>query len=72
MADGRLQREFGVIKSYLPLRGFGFIRREKGKDVFFLRTDAESEAELFEGNRVSFIVFNDERGPRAKAVVREG
>jgi cold shock protein len=72
MGDPHPKREYGVIKSYLPLKGFGFIRRPKGKDVFFLRTDAPSEGALLEGSAVSFWVSDEERGPRARDIAREG
>jgi len=65
-------REVGVIKAYLPLKGFGFIRREKGKDVFFLRTDASSEAVLFEGAVVTFSISIEAKGPRARDIERQG
>ncbi|WAC71039.1 retron Se72 family effector protein [Roseateles sp. SL47] len=72
MDEGKQVREFGVVKAYLPMKGFGFIRRAKGKDVFFLRTDANAEAVLFEGTPVSFVVSQEERGPRAREIQREG
>lgn len=72
MGDVEKGREFGVIKVYLPIKGYGFIRRAQGKDVFFLRTDAGTEAVLFEGVSVSFLVTHEERGPRAREIQREG
>jgi len=71
MADAG-EREFGIIKCYLPMKGYGFIRRNVGRDVFFLRTDAPTEAALIEGATVSFLVHADKKGPRAREVQREG
>lgn len=65
-------REFGILKCYLPMKGYGFIRRNVGRDVFFLRTDAPTEAALIEGATVSFTVQTDKRGPRARDIKREG
>ena len=64
--------ETGTIKSYLPLKGFGFIQREKGKDVFFLRTDSQNENWLHEGAIVSFSLTEEAKGPRAHNIKRIG
>ena len=72
MDEQKKVREYGVIKAYLPLRGFGFIQRAKGKDVFFLRTDAPTEGVLLEGVSVSFWVSKEQQGPRARDITREG
>ncbi len=31
--------EFGMVKVFNPLKGFGFIQRQKGKDVFVMFGD---------------------------------
>ncbi|WP_019617217.1 retron Se72 family effector protein [Psychromonas ossibalaenae] len=63
------QRENGIINAYDPFKGFGFIRREKGKDVFFLFDEALSVVgELTVGDLVSFEVEMKPRGPRAKNI----
>lgn len=66
------QVEYGTVKAYLPLKGFGFIQREKGKDVFFFRTDAPAEEDLYEGITVKFNVSIELKGPRARNIVRVG
>lgn len=65
-------REYGHINSYDPLKGFGFIRRGKGKDVFFHYTDLEfSEAVIGLGDTVSFSIDMTGKGPRAKSIKKE-
>jgi len=72
MVTEQMNRESGEIKVYFPLKGFGFIQRTRGKDVFFYRTDAASEAILIEGAVVSFIVQSESKGPRAIDILRAG
>lgn len=56
----------GIIHYYNILKGFGFIRREKGKDVFFFFEDFLSgKAEVLIGDQVSFEVEQKPKGPRA-------
>lgn len=62
----------GIIKCYYPLKGYGFIQRKTGKDVFFLRTDAQTEQILEDGALVKFILIDDVKGPRAVRLVRLG
>lgn len=63
---------FGVIKVYYPLKGFGFIVREKGKDIFFYRTSVTDEAALIEGASVRFQLKNDPKGECAINIERSG
>lgn len=68
MSDGSTT---GFLKVYDVLKGFGFIQREKGKDVFvryvdFLEKDRDSGALI--GSKVEFDVTQGPRGPRAKNV----
>jgi CspA family cold shock protein len=56
----------GVINMYDPFRGLGFIRREKGKDVFFLYDELPDVGfEPTVGDRVTFEVKKTPKGPRA-------
>jgi CspA family cold shock protein len=64
--------ERGIVKCYYPIKGFGFIQRQRGKDVFFFRADAKSEAILLEGAAVTFHVRQEARGPRAYEIERVG
>lgn len=66
-------REYGIIREYFILKGFGFIRREHGRDVFFFYTDLISKDEKVEvGDRVSFDLDQTPKGPRATAIRKEG
>jgi len=66
--------EVGTIKCFFALKGFGFITRSKGKDLFFFYKDVVAEEHILEGVTVRFQVeMNDRgRGPRALNVERIG
>ncbi len=59
----------GTIKK-LTDKGFGFIETESGKDMFFhlSNLDGVQFEELQEGQRVSFVVGEGPKGPRAEEV----
>lgn len=60
----------GRIKKMVRDRGFGFIRGEDGKEVFFHRSGlngAEYDI-LSEGDSVEYVVAEGARGPRAEQV----
>jgi CspA family cold shock protein len=63
-------REIGRLKVYDPIKGFGFIERDKGKNVFvhYLQFDAKSDAMALIGSVVEFEVKVGEKGPRAYGV----
>lgn len=59
----------GTIKFYNSQRGYGFITNDEGdKDTYLNKEDISDGAELNEGDRVSFDVEKEDRGPRAKNV----
>ncbi|EKQ6421152.1 retron Se72 family effector protein [Pseudomonas aeruginosa] len=61
----------GFVTSYDPFKGFGFIRREKGKDVFFFYDDVlEGHSDILEGDIVEFEVRKEKKGPRAYSLKR--
>lgn len=66
MAD----RETGVVKWFNDSKGFGFIEREDGKDVFVHYSAISSSGfrSLQEGQRVEFIVTQGQKGPAAEDV----
>jgi len=67
------KREFGIVKTFDPLKGFGFIRRNEGKDVFVFYDDINgNDAMLAGGDQVSFFVEKAAKGPRARDVSKEG
>lgn len=66
-------RYTGVVRAFDPLKGFGFIRREQGKDVFFFYDQIVDENRLlFVGDIVSFEVELKPKGPRAMSIKKEG
>jgi CspA family cold shock protein len=64
----------GTVKKVIADRGFGFITGEDGKDYFFHR-DGLAESVDFDrlvgGEKVSFNVESNPRGPRAVDVRTE-
>ena len=58
----------GTIKWYNARKGFGFIEQEGGKDVFVHRSAVPMGTFLNEGDKVSYDVEQEDRGPRAKNV----
>ena len=70
MAD----RETGTVKWFNSRKGFGFISRDDGDDVFVHHTSISSEGfrNLEEGEKVEFTVGEGEKGPQALDVVSLG
>jgi CspA family cold shock protein len=61
----------GTIKKVVADRGFGFITGEDGKDYFFHRdglTESVDFDRLVGGERVTFDIESNPRGPRATNV----
>ncbi|MCB0177642.1 MAG: cold-shock protein [Anaerolineae bacterium] len=66
MAD----REVGTVKWFNPNKGFGFIERNNGKDVFvhYSAINSTGYRTLEEGQRVEFTVVEGKKGPQAQDV----
>jgi len=64
-------RHFGIIKTFDIFKGFGFIQRQKGKDVFFFYQEIEDDKILAEGDKVSFTVEKKPKGLRAFNIRKE-
>ncbi len=65
--------EKGTVKWFDEGRGFGFIEREEGKDVFVHFSAIQAEEgykSLAEGQAVEFEVIEDEKGLKAQNVVK--
>ena len=64
--------EQGTVKWFNGRKGYGFIQRENGEDVFvhFSSIRGEGFRTLYEGDKVSFEVEQAERGPQAINVVK--
>ncbi|ALN89630.1 MULTISPECIES: cold-shock protein [Lysobacter] len=66
MAD----REIGTVKWFNDAKGFGFISREGGDDVFvhFRAIQGQGFKSLQEGQKVSFVVTQGQKGLQADQV----
>jgi len=62
----------GVVKWFNDAKGFGFIQRESGEDVFvhFASIAGEGFRTLTEGDRVEFDVVEGPKGQQAANVVK--
>ncbi len=65
-------KEQGTVKWFNSSKGYGFIGRESGDDVFvhFSAIQGDGYRSLKEGERVSFDVTNGPRGLQAENVQR--
>lgn len=61
----------GTVKWFNETKGFGFIEREDGPDVFvhFSAIQGEGFKTLADGQKVEFNVTNGQKGPQAENVV---
>lgn len=64
----------GRIKWFSDRRGYGFIERDDGPDLFvhFSAIEGEGFKTLTAGEAVEFEVVEDAKGPRAQKVTRKG
>ena len=64
-------REMGTVKWFNVSKGFGFITRDSGDDVFvhYRAIRGEGHRTLSEGQRVEFVVVDKEKGLQAEDVI---
>ena len=64
-------KETGTVKWFNSSKGFGFIERESGGDVFvhYSAIMTEGFRSLDEGQRVEFTVTEGQKGPQAQEVI---
>ena len=67
-------RERGQVKWFNGSKGYGFITREQGSDVFvhFSAIQGSGFRNLDEGEAVEFDVEQSQKGPQATNVTRLG
>ncbi|MFC5568755.1 cold-shock protein [Lysobacter yangpyeongensis] len=63
-------RETGTVKWFNDAKGFGFISRENGEDVFvhFRAIQTQGFKSLQEGQKVTFVVAQGQKGLQADQV----
>ena len=66
-----MEKETGTVKWFSPRRGYGFIERESGDDVFVHHSAIVMDGyrKLYGGQQVQFAVEASERGPEAVDVI---
>jgi CspA family cold shock protein len=64
------EKQTGTVKWFNESKGFGFIQREGGPDVFAHYTNIIGEGfrSLHEGQKVSFTIGEGKKGPQAENI----
>lgn len=70
-ASSQDDRETGTVKWFNTSKGFGFISRDSGEDIFvhFRAIRGEGHRVLIEGQRVEFSVMQRDKGLQAEDVI---
>ncbi len=70
IAGKRIMKETGTVKWFNAGKGYGFISRENGEDVFvhFSAIEASGYRSLEEGSKVTFVVGRGPKGLQAQEV----
>ena len=69
-----MERLKGTVKWFNSAKGYGFIGRDKGADVFvhFSAITTEGNKSLQEGDQVEFEITQGPKGPQAGNVTKAG
>ncbi|HUV30517.1 MAG TPA: cold-shock protein [Acidobacteriota bacterium] len=64
------ERETGTVKWFNPAKGFGFIKRGQGNDVFVHHSAIQGEGfrSLEQDQKVEFTIVETQKGPQAQDV----
>jgi len=67
-----MNRERGVVKWFNNAKGYGFIGREGGNDIFchYSAIQGEGYKSLQEGDQVEFEIVNGQKGQQASNVTK--
>jgi cold shock protein len=67
-----MARTNGTVKWFSQEKGYGFLQREGGADVFvhYSAIDGGGFKVLYEGEEVEFDIIEEPKGPKAANVVR--
>ncbi|MBL7714019.1 MAG: cold-shock protein [Bdellovibrionales bacterium] len=62
----------GKVKWFNDAKGFGFIERNEGDEIFVHYTSIVQEGHktLVEGQEVEFDIYDGPKGPQARNVIR--
>jgi len=65
-----MEKQTGTVKWFNERKGYGFISRDSGDDIFVHYNDINGEGfkTLNEGDRVEFVVTQGRKGPAASDV----
>lgn len=75
-APARGPRETGTVKWFSRSKGFGFVIREDGDEIFVhhrsIRSDGDRRGNLRDGQRVTFVAVERSKGWQAEDVSPDG